>query len=171
MRRLYGLGLLEAKRPQKWPRFFYIDLAPAIFLRFSRIALQAVSWRAIILIREVCEWPWHRDTTSPMGTMVLTISTISVPHTTLHSFFQGFVRVIALEVTNLLIPEDRKMNQINILHAGVKYFMWWMYAWGIFILACITLTVVGRRVKDRLRIYRSRRRSQLPSPIGDVASV
>jgi len=106
-----------------------------------------------------------------MGTMVLTISTISVPHATFISLLQAFPFVIVLEVENLLIPEDRKMKQIDILHAGVKYFMGWMYAWGIFILACITLIVVGRRVKDRLRIYRSRRRSQLPSPIGDVGSV
>jgi len=180
-RRLYGLGLLEAKRPRKWSLFFHIDLAPAI-LRFSRISLQAVSgWifpqvvsmYARILLRAIGEWSRHRDTTSPKERMVLTISMISVPLATLTSFFQAFGRVIMLEVKNLLIPEDRKMKQNDIIDYGVTIFMSAMYGWGISVLVCLPLgflVVVVQFVKYRLRVYRWRRRSRLlPSSIWDVA--
>lgn len=72
MRRLYGLGLFEARRPRKWPLFFHIDLAPAI-LRF-RVPRLPVSKDEVKLLAILGEWSRNRDTASPKGTMALTTS-------------------------------------------------------------------------------------------------
>ena len=150
-----------------WSGFFRIDLVPAI-LRF-RIQLRALSECKINLLEIalfIGEWPWHRDTTSPKGGTVLTISMMPV-YQIFICFFSGFCSVIRNEVMNLMRPEDQKMKQIDIMYVGV---METIFCVGLFVwLPLGLLCVVALCVEHWFGIYRRRRSQLLPSPVGNVA--
>ena len=90
-------------------------------------------------------------------------------------FFPTFMApVIGLEVANLvMIPEDQKMKQIDIIDLGAEIFMLINYHAGPVLLRLVCgyilfgLLVIGALCVYRwLDTYRMRRRSRLQSPIG-----
>ena len=85
--------------------------------------------------------------------------------------------VIVLEVENLLIPEDQKMKQIDIIDLGATAFVLTIYGWGRLLLRVVRiwllfgfLVMMALCIYHLVDIYRMRRRSRLlRSPIGNVA--